>query len=257
MVCMSNRLSQSFRTALINYLKNPDDSENKKYLATAAFEIYLDAVTTCGLEPDKYLPYIDEIVRPAVSRIAIHPQVGKTLDSFNRELSFSDLARENQAFHVLTLTYHEYLQNNFINLETISWEQLEILQAIIQELKTHKNPYVKELESTYVELTLLIDNHFKLPMAMQFKQYANFEKELKRVCFKHKEAIESSMQSKAAFYNFLAMICAIFISVVLCNRFQRTSCFFQRASTSPRKVLSGFNIPVVEISESSQALKAY
>lgn len=253
---MSNKLSLSFRAALINYLKNPDDSGNKKYLAATAFAIYIDAVTTHGLEPDKYLPHIDEIVRPAISGIAIHPQVGKTLDSFNRELSYSDLTHENQAFHVLTLAYNEYLKNNFINLEKIIWEQLEIIQTVIQELKMHKNPYVKELESTYVELTVLIDNYFKLPMAMQFKQYVNFEKELRHVCFKHKEAIESSMQSKVAFYNFLTMICFIFTGVVFFDRFQKTSLFFQRASISPRNVLSGFT-PNVEISESPQTLKAH
>ncbi|KTC92177.1 hypothetical protein [Legionella cincinnatiensis] len=99
-------LSQKFRKSFISYLKNPHSAKNKETFVRCAFAIYEDAVTHCGLEPDKYISYMFEMIKPAVQGIKISPDTAKTLDGFIRTLSFSDLKKENQAFHVLNISYN-------------------------------------------------------------------------------------------------------------------------------------------------------
>ncbi|KTD63581.1 hypothetical protein Lsan_1014 [Legionella santicrucis] len=102
---MSN-LSQKFRESFISYLKNPHSAKNKENFVNYAFAIYEDAVTHCGLEPDKYITYMFKMIKPAVQGIKISPDIAKKLDGFIRALSFSDLKKENQAFHVLNICYN-------------------------------------------------------------------------------------------------------------------------------------------------------
>jgi hypothetical protein len=96
-------LSQNFRKSFLAYSKNPNSVKNKENLINTAFAIYEDAVTKCGLEPDKYISHMHEIIKPAIQGIKVSPDTAKTLDNFIRNLSFSDLKKENQAFHVLNI----------------------------------------------------------------------------------------------------------------------------------------------------------
>ncbi|KTD10823.1 hypothetical protein Lgra_1789 [Legionella gratiana] len=101
---MSN-LSQKFRESFISYLKNPHSAKSKENFMSYAFAIYEDAVTHCGLEPDKYINHMFKMIKPAVQGIKISPDIAKKLDGFIRTLSFSD-KKENQAFHVLNICYN-------------------------------------------------------------------------------------------------------------------------------------------------------
>lgn len=96
-------LSQNFRKSFLAYSKNPNSVKNKENLVNVAFAIYEDAVTKCGLEPDKYINHMHEIIKPAIHGIKVSPDTAKTLDGFIRTLSFSDSKKENQAFHALNI----------------------------------------------------------------------------------------------------------------------------------------------------------
>lgn len=234
----SSKLSQLLRASLVNYLKNPDNSKNQKKLVDSAFQIYQD-VANISAEPDNYMIRIDELVRPAVQDIAIHPYTGKKLDAFNRELSLN----ENPAFHVLTLIYNLYLKKNVINPREIVNHKLEIIDRLIQQLKAQNNPFVKKLEKTHAELHNVIDNYFKLPEAIQIKRYASFSKKLQRICAKHKKSIEKNTLIKTVIYELLATISLLFIKPTLSERFYQTGYFFCKASVRPKKALSDFVLP--------------
>ncbi|WP_019215708.1 hypothetical protein [Legionella tunisiensis] len=251
---MSKALIQQFRTALINYLKNPDDAGNQQALTRVSFTVYKDAIEKYGLEPDKYLAHMDTIIKSAVNGIKIHPHLGEILGSFKREISFADNPEECLAFHALNMALEMYLRNNFVNPEKIARDKLTLIDASIQQLKTGENPYIEELTSAFVKLKAIVDQHFALSPAIQVKESANFERKINLVCSMHKDAIESDAQVKSAFYSFLAMISSILviIGVSLSDSFQRKSNFFKDVSSAPTKALSqpGFVAPFIEIQDS-------
>lgn len=112
---MLHDLAKQFRVSLINYLKQPSNIEHQKALTAASFAIYSDAIASRGLEPDKYMDHIDAMIGPALKDIQIHPYAGTLLNAFYNDLSWSDHRHENQAFHALTLAYHNYLRNNLLD----------------------------------------------------------------------------------------------------------------------------------------------
>ena len=61
-------LSQNFRKSFLAYSKNPNSVKNKENLINTAFAIYEDAVTKCGLEPDKYISHMHECRHRSHSR---------------------------------------------------------------------------------------------------------------------------------------------------------------------------------------------
>ncbi|HHF7367696.1 TPA: hypothetical protein ACPSKY_002837 [Legionella bozemanae] len=242
---MAKTLTKEFRTSLICYLNNPYDVKNKKLLSESAFAIYENVVTQYGMEPDKFMVRIDEMIGIAVRGIKVHPHRSKMLDSFNRQLS--QLGNEEaQAFHVLALTYHLYLKNNLIAPEKTAQKQLEKLCAATQEL-TRANPYAEELESALEQLTQLVSEHFKLSTKIQFQQYEEFENKLRAVCSEYKNAIENDAFVKSAFYSFLAAILNIFTLTDSAETYQRKSRFFQEVSFTSQNTLSNFTIPSVEV----------
>lgn len=254
---MSKELSQQFRNALINYLRNPHDTKNQRALTSVSFAIYEDAAKKYGLEPDKYLAHMESIIKPAVSGIKIHPHLGEVLGSFKRELSWSDEREESQAFHALNMALEMFLRKNFINPEKISRDKLAEIEASIQQLTGGLNPYTDELKSAYVRLKALVDQHFALSPAMQIKESANFERKTTLVCSEHKGAIESDAKIKSTFYSFLAMISSVLVVVgaSISKTFQGKSNFFQEASQIPGNTLkqSGFTVPLVEVKDSDEA----
>ncbi|KTC81014.1 hypothetical protein [Legionella cherrii] len=256
---MSSNFSKKFRASLIRYLKNPHALQNKKNLAASAFLLFDHAAKTCNsIQPDKFMPSIDDLVEVAVRGIKIHPYLGIVLDAFCRELSNSDLNRETQAFHALTLTYNLYLKNNLINPEKVARDKLKIIEETAQQLKIDNNPYTSELESALVKLTVLTDEYFGLLPMQQFQKHAEFERKLKLVCSEHQAAIESDARVKSAFYGFLAVIFSIFnfFGLSLAGEYQRKNRFFQEISLKPRNTLSGFKIPILEIEEIQESSEA-
>lgn len=99
-------LSENFRESFLAYSKNPHNDKNKANLVNYAFAIFEDAVNKCGMIPDEYLVHIFDIIKPAIQGIKVNPDLSKILDDFIRDLSFSELKTENQAFHVLNLAYN-------------------------------------------------------------------------------------------------------------------------------------------------------
>ena len=254
---MSRELNQQFRDALINYLRNPNDTKNQRPLTSVSFAIYEDAATKYGLEPDKYLAHMESIIKSAVSGIKIHPHLGEVLDLFKRELSRSDEREECQAFHALNMALEMFLRKNFINPEKIARDKLAEIEASIQQLTGGLNPYTDELKSAYVKLKALVDQHFALSPAMQVKDRANFERKTTLVCSEHQGAIESDAKIKSTFYRFLAMISSVLVVVgaSISKTFQEKSNFFQEASQIPGNTLkqSGFTAPLVEVQDSDEA----
>lgn len=254
---MPKELSQQFRDALINYLVKPGDTKNQRALTTASFAIYEDAVKKYGLEPDKYLSYMEGIIKPAVRGIKIHPHLGEILDSFNRELSWSDEREKRQAFHALNVALEMFLRKSFINPEKIVRDKLAGIDESVQQLKADSNPYAGELKSAYVKLKTVVDQHFALSPAMQIKQGTNFERKIMLVCSEHTRAIESDAKIKSTFYSFLAMISSllVFVGVSISKAFQGKSNFFQEASQVSRNTLKqlGFTVPLVEVQNSDEA----
>lgn len=129
-------LSQDFRKKFLAYSKNPNSVKNKENLVNAAFAIYEEAVTNCGLEPDKYISHMHEIIKPAIQGIKVSPNTAKTLDDFIRNLSFSDFKKENQAFHALNIAYNltspkKSCLREVINNYLILQDKLEKEDAII------------------------------------------------------------------------------------------------------------------------------
>lgn len=254
---MSKKLTQEFRASLIKYLKNPDNAVNQKELTAISVAILKESLKKSNLEPDKYLTHMaDNIIKPAVSGIKIHPQLGKILDSFIRQISLADEPEEYQAFHALNMALGMYLQNDLINPEEVARDKLHLIEASIQQLKAGANPYLQELESAFVKLTAIVDQHFALSPAMQIKESANFERKINLVCSMHQDAIESDAQIKSVFYSFLAAISSVLtvIGVSLSDTFQRKSNFFQDVSSAPTKALnqSGFVAPLVEVQDADE-----
>lgn len=99
-------LSKKFKKSFSDYLKDPTDPKNKKRLIDSAFLIYEDAVNNCGIYPDEYIPYIHGIIKSALSEQKINVDTAHKLDALIRELSFSDLKEEIQAFHTLNIAYN-------------------------------------------------------------------------------------------------------------------------------------------------------
>ena len=250
---MSKELTQQFRASLIKYLKNPENAVNQKELTAISVAILRESLEKSTYEPDKYLAHMDSIIKPAVSGIKIHPELGKILDSFKREISFADEPEEYQAFHALNMALEMYLRNNLINPEQVARDKLHLIDASIQQLKAGANPYLQELESAFVKLTAIVDQHFTLSPEAQIKEFANFERKINLVCSMHKDAIESDAQIKSAFYSFLATISSVLvvIGISLSDTFQRKSNFFQDVSSAPTKALnqSGFTAPFVEVQD--------
>ncbi|KTD42924.1 hypothetical protein [Legionella parisiensis] len=242
---MTKSLTKEFRASLIYYLLNPYDVTNKKSLTESAFAIYKHVVSQYGMEPDKFMVHIDEMVGSAVRGIRVHPYLGEILDSFNRQLSRTENATA-QAFHVLTLTYHLYLKNNLVSPEKTAQEQLVKLRAATQQL-SGANPYAEKLESALEQLTRLVNEHFKLSAKIQFQQHEEFEKKLGEVCSEYKNAIENDAFVKSAFYSFLAAILNIFSLTDSAKTYQRKSMFFQEVSHTSQNTLSNFNIPCIEV----------
>ncbi|ARG98014.1 hypothetical protein [Legionella micdadei] len=247
------RLTQQFRESLINFLRDPENPANKTKLAAAAYAIYEEASTLYGSEPDKFMLHVDTRVKPAVKGIRIHPDLGKLLDNFNRELSLSDSVQERLAFHPLTLTYYEYLKKNLLDPEQITRDKLDIIQQTIQQVKAENNPYAKELESAYIKLKTLVDEHFELPQTAQSAHYEHFKRKLEFVCSEHKQAIQSNVRIKTVFYDFLAVISSllIYIGEYLSNLCQKKVNFFKVSSILPKETLSNFSLgtSTIEITE--------
>ena len=63
-----------------------------------AVAVYNHAAEKGGIEPDKYLPYIYEIIKPAIKGIKVSPEIAETLYGFFRK-------NETHAFHALNLSY--------------------------------------------------------------------------------------------------------------------------------------------------------
>ncbi|MGM9453825.1 hypothetical protein ACTAZI_10875 [Legionella bozemanae] len=106
--------SQQFRAHLLNYLKDPTNSESKKNLILAAAMLYRDAVKSKGLDPYQYMDYLDQIVKPAVQGIKISEDIALTMASWIRELGNAEES-EAEAFHALNLAYYEYLDPKNLN----------------------------------------------------------------------------------------------------------------------------------------------
>ncbi|WP_058533566.1 hypothetical protein [Legionella saoudiensis] len=248
---MLHNLAAQFRATLINYLKEPTNIENQKALTAASFAIYSDAITACGIEPDKYMEHIDAMIGPALKGIRIHPHAGAILDAFYNDLSWSDLRRENQAFHVLTLAHNNYLLKNLLNPTQLAQKKLERIKTVIDQLAAEHNPYVKELDAAYGKLKMLVNEYIQQTPQQQYANHALFEHKLKNICNRHKTAIESDVRIRTVFYDFLAMASSfiLFIGESLANTFHSKSRFFHNVSAQPTSVLDGFSItaPNVEV----------
>lgn len=241
---MLHDLAKQFRVSLINYLKQPSNSENQKALTAASFAIYADAIAKRGMEPDKYMDYIDAMIAPALKDIRIHPYAGTLLDSFAHDLSWSDLRSENQAFHVLTLAYHHYLLKNLLDPNQLAQKKLERIQGVIQQLAAENNPYTKELGGAYGKLQMLVNEYAQQSPQQQFTNQAIFEQKLHSVCLRHKAAIESDVRIRTVVYDFLATVSSfiLFIGKTISNTFHNKSRFFQDVSAQPTSILDNFSI---------------
>ncbi|MDR3443065.1 MAG: hypothetical protein P4L65_08615 [Legionella sp.] len=99
-------LNQKFRKAFLNYLKNPHHVKNQNDLVGSAAAIYKDTVSHCGIEPDKYIPPLYELIKSATKSIKLSPDLAKILDEFIRNLSDSELPEKSQAFVVLNIAHN-------------------------------------------------------------------------------------------------------------------------------------------------------
>ncbi|PWY55736.1 hypothetical protein DGG96_10605 [Legionella qingyii] len=249
---MSQTLIQNFRTALIHYLQSPFDVKNKRNLTASAFAIYDHATKRKNsLEPDKFMTSIDDTVRVAVRGIKVHPYLAEVLDSFSRELSWSDLRHKALAFHVLTVTYNWYLKENVIDTKEVVRKKLEMIETTVEQLKVNNNPYATELENALAKLSLLVNQYFKLSPIKQLQEHSKFEKKLQFICSEHQTAIASDVQIKSAFYSFLAAFLSIFnvFGFSLANEYQRKNKFFQEISLIPKNTLSNFRVPFIEVKD--------
>ncbi|MDR3503747.1 MAG: hypothetical protein P4L79_14305 [Legionella sp.] len=244
-------LAKQFRVCLINYLKQPSNIEHQKSLTAASFAIYSDAITTCGMEPDKYMDHIDAMIGPAVKDIRIHPHAGTLLDSFSNDLAWSDLRSENQAFHALTLAHNNYLLNNLLDPNQIAQKKLERIKVVIDQLATENNPYAKELRAAYGKLQMLVNEYVQQSPQQQFANQAIFEQKLNSICLRHKAAIESDVRIKTVVYDFLAAVSSfiLFVGKTIANTFHNKSRFFHDVSAQPTSILDNFSItaPNVEM----------
>ena len=99
-------LNPKFRKAFLNYVKNPHHVKNQNDLVGAAAAIYKDAVIHYGMEPDKYMPPMYEIIKSAAKSIKLSPGLAKILVEFIHNLSNSELPEESQAFVVLNVAHN-------------------------------------------------------------------------------------------------------------------------------------------------------
>lgn len=248
---MFHDLAKQFRVSLINYLKQPSNSEYQKALTAASFAIYSDAIATCGMEPDKYMDHIDAMIGPALKNIRIHPHAGTLLDSFAQDLTWSDLRNENQAFHALTLAYHNYLLKNLLDPNQLAQKKLERIKTVIDQLTTENNPYAKELSAAYGKFQMLVNEYVQQSPQQQFTNQAIFEKKLNSICLRHKAAIESDVRIKTVVYDFLAVVSSFILVIgkTIANAFHNRSRFFHDVSAQPTSILDNFSItaPNVDI----------
>jgi SOS response regulatory protein OraA/RecX len=226
---MKQKLENALRSALDCYFLNPEDEVHKQTLTEISFIIYKDAVTKCGVEPDKFMDHIDAIVKSAVKSLQIHSSLGEKLDELSRQLSFSDFPEEVNAFHVLTLVYNKYLKLNYSNAkEAEVREQLSKIERVINQLRRDAYQSADELANAYTKLKVQVDAHFTLPLEQQRSHYKTFQDELEAVCQQHKASIENSVLAKTVFFNFLACVAglAVFYGLYLAATSKSRGSFF-------------------------------
>lgn len=124
-----NDLALKFSVTLHAYLVNPLSNSNQQKLIQESCELYKEAVKNGNIEPDQYLPLMEDALAIHLKEIKMTQEQGRQLDKFNRLISLSD-DYPPYAFHALTLAYN-YLKNNSLDTDPYSGGLPELDEDIV------------------------------------------------------------------------------------------------------------------------------
>lgn len=100
-----SKIERQFKKLLLNYLQNPQHTDKKDNLITAASALFDQVLTECDHEADEFIPIIYETIKPIVKEIKLNPASADMLEQLKQALGCSDKEVEHQAFHVLNMAY--------------------------------------------------------------------------------------------------------------------------------------------------------
>ncbi len=228
---MTNSLHNNLKKALTQYVTNPDSTEYKGALLSAAFHVFQKVVSiTNSTEADVNIPFIANfLVKCNLDSLQMSKEIANRLDNLARTCGQSDDRRVRETTDVLTILalFYNNQKSSLAHemaLRSLIYSFLDSMRSLSSELVFTK------LEKDTNTLDQELIEHFDLTEAEQKKNYPHLAKKTKDFIQSSGKMIDKESLPKTIAYNIVAAIAGlgIFYGLYLyLTRTERNTLFLQ------------------------------